>query len=70
MVTEYDDSHLQDVLDLTERMEHHLTAAVVSNDIHFLNKARSLVSMQPHHRCISIIAQGAFGECRRGPSSW
>ena len=40
VVTEYDDSQLQDVLDLTERMEHHLTAAVVSNDIHFLNKVR------------------------------
>eukprot|EP00775_Hariotina_reticulata_P010386 gene10386-10544_t len=37
VVTEYDDNELRMVLDLLENMSHHLTAAVVSNDITFLN---------------------------------
>ena len=36
VVTEYDDSSLPMVLDALERMEHHLTAAVVSNNIDFV----------------------------------
>jgi 1-pyrroline-5-carboxylate dehydrogenase len=35
-VIEYGDDELPTVLDVLERMEHHLTAAVVSNDIGFL----------------------------------
>ena len=38
VLTEYDDSELPLVLEATERLEAHLTAAVVSNDILFLNK--------------------------------
>ena len=38
VVTEYKDSELDSILELTERMEHHLTAAVVSNDMQWLNK--------------------------------
>jgi len=36
VVTEYDDSTLSSVLEATERMSHHLTAAVVSNDPRFI----------------------------------
>jgi 1-pyrroline-5-carboxylate dehydrogenase len=36
VVTEYSDSELPAVLGALERMEHHLTAAVVSNDSAFL----------------------------------
>jgi len=35
VITEYDDDSLDMVLDACERMSHHLTAAVVSNDIEF-----------------------------------
>jgi len=38
VITEYDDSQLDDVLDVTERLNAHLTAAVVSNDVLFLGK--------------------------------
>lgn len=38
VVTDFDDSNLDLVLDATERMSHHLTAAVVSNDIKFRSK--------------------------------
>ena len=58
VVTEYDDSQLQDVLDLTERMEHHLTAAVVSNDIHFLNKARCPVDSAVHAAASLRLCKG------------
>ena len=40
VITEYDDSQLEDVLGVTERLNAHLTAAVVSNDVLFLGKAR------------------------------
>ena len=59
VITEYDDSQLQDVLDLTERMEHHLTAAVVSNDIHWLNKASCL----PHQLWCPPVLMGSWGLC-------
>lgn len=36
VVTEYDDSQLPLVLEALERMSHHLTAAVVSNDINYV----------------------------------
>lgn len=36
VVTEYSQEQLPMVLEACERMEHHLTAAVVSNDIHFV----------------------------------
>ncbi|GIL70881.1 hypothetical protein Vretifemale_1557 [Volvox reticuliferus] len=36
VVTEWQDSQLPQVLDACERMSHHLTAAVVSNDINFV----------------------------------
>lgn len=38
ILTEYDDRHLKHVLDALEKMNAHLTAAVVSNDVHFTNK--------------------------------
>ncbi|TMW63749.1 hypothetical protein Poli38472_002690 [Pythium oligandrum] len=38
ILTDYDDRHLKHVLDALERMEAHLTAAVVSNDVHFQQK--------------------------------
>lgn len=38
IVTSYSDSDLELVLDLLERMDHHLTAAVVSNDPVFIQK--------------------------------
>ena len=38
VVTSYTDAELPRVLDLLERMSHHLTAAVVSNDPLFVNK--------------------------------
>eukprot|EP00744_Colponema_vietnamica_P006786 GILI01009835.1.p1 GENE.GILI01009835.1~~GILI01009835.1.p1 ORF type:complete len:546 (-),score=184.46 GILI01009835.1:83-1720(-) len=41
IVTDYDDSTLPLVLEACERMDHHLTAAVVSNDAHFLNHVLS-----------------------------
>lgn len=36
VITEYKDSDISHVLDICDRMEAHLTAAVVSNDIHFV----------------------------------
>ncbi|RLN55695.1 hypothetical protein BBJ29_003460 [Phytophthora kernoviae] len=41
ILTEYDDSDLPHVLDSLERMEAHLTAAVVSNDPHFTHEVLS-----------------------------
>eukprot|EP01023_Acetabularia_acetabulum_P005622 TRINITY_DN12301_c0_g1_i1.p1 TRINITY_DN12301_c0_g1~~TRINITY_DN12301_c0_g1_i1.p1 ORF type:complete len:318 (-),score=71.58 TRINITY_DN12301_c0_g1_i1:1072-2025(-) len=38
VVTEYDDSQIQWVLDACEKMTQHLTAAVVSNDVQFVQK--------------------------------
>jgi 1-pyrroline-5-carboxylate dehydrogenase len=38
IVTDYDDASLPLVLDACERMEAHLTAAIVSNDAKFTNK--------------------------------
>ena len=38
VITEYDDSEVDDVLQVTEKMEAHLTAAIVSNDALFLQK--------------------------------
>jgi 1-pyrroline-5-carboxylate dehydrogenase len=38
IVTEYGSHQIDKVLEIFERMSHHLTAAVVSNDIHFQNK--------------------------------
>jgi len=38
VVTSYTEDQLPMVLDATERMSHHLTAAVVSNDMLFMNK--------------------------------
>lgn len=38
VVTTYKDSELDLVLEICERMEHHLTAAVVSNDVEFRRK--------------------------------
>ena len=38
VITEYDDSQVDDVLQVTEKMEAHLTAAIVSNDALFLQK--------------------------------
>lgn len=35
MVTEYEEEELAVVLDACERMHHHLTAAIVSNDVAF-----------------------------------
>jgi 1-pyrroline-5-carboxylate dehydrogenase len=39
--TEYKDSETDKVLEACERMSHHLTAAVVSNDVQFCNKVLS-----------------------------
>jgi len=38
VVTEYDDTSVEDVLEATERMDHHLTAAVVSADAAFTHR--------------------------------
>ena len=38
VLTSYDDSNLDKVLDACEKMSHHLTAAVVSNDPRFIGK--------------------------------
>lgn len=38
MITTYGDDELDLVLEACERMNHHLTAAVVSNDVAFQNK--------------------------------
>jgi len=38
IITSYNDEELDTVLEILERMEHHLTAAVVSNDLLFLQK--------------------------------
>lgn len=38
VVTTYKDSELDTVLDILERMSHHLTAGVVSNDVHFIQR--------------------------------
>jgi 1-pyrroline-5-carboxylate dehydrogenase len=41
ILTEYDDRHVKHVLDALEHMNAHLTAAVVSNDVHFQQKVLS-----------------------------
>uniref|UniRef100_A0A6B2L1I1 Aldehyde dehydrogenase domain-containing protein n=1 Tax=Arcella intermedia TaxID=1963864 RepID=A0A6B2L1I1_9EUKA len=41
VVTSYDDSTLELVLQACERLSHHLTAAVVSNDAHFVQRVLS-----------------------------
>jgi len=38
VLTEYNDATLEQVLEACERIPHHLTAAVVSNNLRFLNK--------------------------------
>lgn len=38
VITEYDDAELEQVLEVTEKLNAHLTAAVVSNDVQFLGK--------------------------------
>ncbi len=38
VITEYDDSQVDAVLQVTEKTEAHLTAAIVSNDVQFLQK--------------------------------
>ena len=38
MLTEYDDSEVDTVLEVTEKMHAHLTAAIVSNDLLFVQK--------------------------------
>ena len=38
VITEYRDKEIDKVLTVTERMDAHLTAAVVSNDVLFFNK--------------------------------
>ena len=35
VVTEYDDENFNQMLDIVERIDHHLTAAIVSNDLAF-----------------------------------
>jgi hypothetical protein len=41
VVTEFEEDQLPVVLDALERMDHHLTAAVVSNDVAFQHKVRA-----------------------------
>merc|ERR1712019_173472 len=38
VITSYNDESLEQVLEACERMSHHLTAAVVSNDVRFQDK--------------------------------
>lgn len=38
VITEYDDAEIEQVLEVTESLNAHLTAAVVSNDVQFLGK--------------------------------
>ena len=49
IITEYKDSELDLVLAALERMTQHLTAAVVSNDIAFQQKARPCGSLTAEH---------------------
>ena len=57
VVTHYSDAELPLVLEACERMQHHLTAAIVSNDILFNNQVRFFVGLVPlpqlHHSCTS-----------------
>jgi 1-pyrroline-5-carboxylate dehydrogenase len=41
ILTEYNDENLTDVLQILEQMDAHLTASVVSNDLHFQHKILS-----------------------------
>ena len=43
VITEYKDSELDLVLEATERMHEHLTAAVVSNDVLFTQASEMLI---------------------------
>lgn len=48
MVTEYNDAMLPMVLQALEKLNAHLSAAVVSNDHEFLGKVRSVSICMPH----------------------
>jgi 1-pyrroline-5-carboxylate dehydrogenase len=66
VVTEYDDSQLNLVLDMCERMESHLTAAIVSNDPAFQNKVlgatiNGTTYMGIRARCTGAPQQHWFG---------
>jgi len=50
VVTEYNDSSLDGVLEACERMSHHLTAAVVSNDPAFNTKVLAHTVNGKHYR--------------------
>ena len=44
VITEYKDAEIEQVLEATERLDAHLTAAVVSNDVLFLGKVNHTLS--------------------------
>ena len=44
VITEYSDEQLHMVLEATEKLEAHLTAAVVSNDAQFTQKVQCLAT--------------------------
>ena len=54
VITEYKDSELDLVLEATERMHEHLTAAVVSNDILFTQASAVFCTIQ----CVPAKEQG------------
>ena len=43
LIVDYDDSNIDLVLSALEKMNNHLTAAVVSNDVKFVNKVGVLI---------------------------
>jgi hypothetical protein len=65
VVTEYDGDELPLVLEACERMEAHLTAAVVSNDVLFLNKVVWLACVLLHYSKapgLPLLACSRIGE--------
>lgn len=48
VIAEYDDAELEQVLEVTEMLNAHLTAAVVSNDVQFLGKVSPSTSALLH----------------------
>ena len=49
VITEYDGAEIEQVLEVTEKLNAHLTAAVVSNDVQFLGKVGLLAHITCHN---------------------
>lgn len=68
IVTEYDDSEIDKLLEILEKIPHHLTAAVVSNDIPFRTKIMANTVNGTSYTGIKARTTGApqnhwFGPC-------